>query len=125
MGKEKNAKQTLFRGRMVVKIPVLNENRLPFNTGNDKKVESHNNPSNTDTHKIIPGAYFDKHPPEVFLVKDSRDSIHSSLLNFIPKDKNKDFGENNIWTGELFEWNMNSDSVFVQEIDKNIPVPKK
>jgi hypothetical protein len=119
----KTAKQTVFRGKEVIKIKVLNANKYPFNTKNQKTTESTNINLNSNKN-LVSGAYFDKHPPEIFLVKDSKDSIHSSMLNFIPKDINKEFGENNIWTGKLFEWNINSDSIFVQEIDKNVLVAK-
>lgn len=67
----------------------------------------------------MPKTYFYKHPPEVFLVKDDRDAIHSSLLNFIPDIETATYGTDNKWTGKLYEWNMNSDSLFVQEIKDN------
>jgi hypothetical protein len=115
----KNAKQAIYQGRMVVKIPVLNENKFPFNTSSDKKVESTNKTSNIQNPEIKKGAYFAQHPPEVFLVKDEKDSLHSALLNFIPDNQTNGFGQNGIWTGKLYEWNMNSDSIFVLEINQN------
>jgi hypothetical protein len=115
----KNAKQGVFRGKMVVKIPLLNENKFPFNNPTDKKVESNSKTFNAESPKIKQGAYFAQHPPEVFLVKDDKDSLHSALLNFIPDNQAIGFGQNGIWTGKLYEWNMNSDSIFVRRINQN------
>lgn len=111
----KNAKETVYQGKQVVKITLLNENRFPEIKSDGKKVDA----SAKKTFSEIPKTYFDKHPPEVFLVKDDRDSIHSSLLNFIPDIETATYGTDNKWTGKLYEWNMNSDSLFVQEIKDN------
>lgn len=83
------------------------------------------NPNKKVTGKVssilddVATAYYNQHPPEVYLAKDDKDSLHSSLMNFIPDDEHHDFGENYVWTGKLYEWNMNSDSLFVQQIVKN------
>jgi hypothetical protein len=108
----KNAKQTVFKGRQVIKITLLNENRLPQNVSDGNKKNS------------TPNNYFEQHPPEVFLVKDEKDSLHSSFLNFIPDDQNKGFGQQGQWTGKLYEWNMNSDTLFVQKIKDNRLIEK-
>ena len=80
----------------------------------------------------LPSAYFNQHPPEIFLVKDDKDSINAALLNFIPDNQSIGFGEGGKWTGKLYEWNLNSDSLFVQEIKESellikyiIKVPKQ
>lgn len=124
----KNAKQTVYQGRQVIKISLLNENKLSTQKTEDRKASAVG--SHTQTNVL--NAYFNQHPPEVFLVKDDKDSLHSSLLNFIPDNQTSGFGQNGKWTGKLYEWNMNSDSLFVQETKESelllkyiIKTPKK
>ncbi len=85
----KNAKQTIFKGRQVIKIPLLNENRLPTQKPDGRKVDAIVSHTQSDA---LPSTYFDQHPPEVFFIKDNNDSIHSSLLNFIPDNQAIGFG---------------------------------
>ncbi len=116
----KNAKQTVFKGRQVIKVTLLNEKRLPQKASDGNKETKQSNV----TQNSSPDNYFAQHPPEVFLVKDAKDSLHSALLNFIPDDKSKGFGQQGQWTGKLYEWNMKSDTLFVQEIKENKLIKK-
>ena len=109
----KNAKRITIDGKPVVKVTLLNESRMPVK---NKQVTSTNNLKALSSFNAI----FEKHPPEVYFVKNSRDSLHTYLLNFIPDDPTKEFGQNNIWTGKLHEWNLNSDSIFVHEYKQSI-----
>lgn len=109
----KNAKHITIDGKPVVKVALLNESRMPVK---NKQVTSSNNLKALESFN----ASFEKHPPEVFFVKNSKDSLHTYLLNFIPDDPSKEFGQNNIWTGKLHEWNLNSDSIFVHEYKQSI-----
>lgn len=68
-----------------------------------------------------PVNFYAQHPPEVFFIQqEGKDQINSFLLNFVPTDPNKEFGENGVWTGKLFEWNLTGDTVFIQDIQKSI-----
>lgn len=76
------------------------------------------NPENTTN--INGSNYFEKHPPELYITKDpSSGKLKAYLLNFVPKDQNFEFGENGVWTGTLYEWNLKGDTVLAQEIVKN------
>jgi hypothetical protein len=108
----KNAKHILIDGKKVVKVALLNENRMPVKNKEVTSSSSLKFSSSLNTN-------FETHPPEVYFVKDTKDSLHSYLLNFIPDDPTKEFGENKIWTGKLYEWNLNSDSLFVHEYNQN------
>ncbi|MFC4212112.1 hypothetical protein ACFOWA_13005 [Pedobacter lithocola] len=46
-------------------------------------------------------------------------------MNFVPKDPGKEFGQDGIWTGKLFEWNLTGDTIFVQELDKSAIISKQ
>lgn len=41
------------------------------------------------------------------------------MLNFLPNNINTENGENNIWTGKLYEWDMRSDTVLYQNLSKS------
>lgn len=107
-----NAKHITIDGKPVVKVALLNESRMPVK---NKQVTSTNNLKALSSFNAI----FEKHPPEVYFVKNNKDSLHTYLLNFIPDDITKEFGQNNVWSGKLYEWNMNSDSLFVHEYKQN------
>lgn len=110
----KNAKQKIIDGKHVIQVALLNESRMPSKGSkqitSSTIVKGFNNVNNS----------FKSNPPKVYFVKDVKDSLHTYLLNFIPDDPTKEFGKNNIWTGKLYEWNRNSDSLFVHEYKQNI-----
>jgi hypothetical protein len=108
----KNAKHITIDGKPVVKVALLNESRMPVK---NKQVTSTNNIKALSSFNAI----FEKHPPEVYFVQNSKDSLHTYLLNFIPDNLTKEFGQNKVWSGKLYEWNMNSDSLFVHEYKQN------
>jgi hypothetical protein len=102
------AKQTIIKGKQLVKVPLLNINKSP----------------NLQVKKTV--HYYDSHPPQIYFIADRKEKngFKSFMLNFVPENKNKEFGQNGIWTGKLYEWDMIRDTVFVQDIKKNRIVKK-
>jgi hypothetical protein len=51
--------------------------------------------------------------------ENNSSKLNTYLLNFVPKDPNKEFGKDGIWTGKLYEWNLTGDTILVQDIAKS------
>ncbi|SFA41396.1 hypothetical protein SAMN04488511_102313 [Pedobacter suwonensis] len=126
----KKAKQGIVDGKNVVRIPTLNVDKIT-KLGNLPNLKNNSLSSNGISAGISNKAaatgnsdnvnYNPAHPPELFLIQDGPSGrINSFLLNFIPKSKNSDAGENGIWTGKLLEWNLEGDTVLVQQLEKSI-----
>jgi hypothetical protein len=127
----KNAKQAVIQGKNVVRVPTLNVDKisslnksvdLKLNTlsGNDMrtgikdKIADAPNPTGKNTN------YYAQHPPEVFFVQENgKEELHTFLLNFVPTNPTKEFGQDSIWTGKLYEWNLTGDTLLVQEMNKS------
>ena len=83
-------------------------------TGNSRKVSDVANSSGNNKN------YYSSHPPEVFFVQEiGKETIYPFMLNFVPTDPNKEFGQNNKWTGTLYEWNLTGDTLVVQELKES------
>lgn len=123
------AQQGVLNGKNVVRIPTiapennssvistanlknanLSSKGLSAGIGNTSAISSSNESSN----------YNPTHPPELFFIQDGPNGkLHSYLLNFVPKDRNKENGDNGVWTGKLLEWNVQGDTVLVQELEQS------
>lgn len=126
----KNAKQAVIRGAKVVRVPTLNiDNAFMPKAGKDIGLNLSTAGSNEDktaNKKIMSSSsgtagknsnYYPTHPPEVFfLQRENSNNISAFLLNFVPTDPNKEFGKDGVWTGNLYEWNMQGDTLVVQEL---------
>ena len=120
---------------MIAKVPITPENLLSnaFNLSvigtlnqklsstNDVGGRKSNNAQ--DQNKDNPN-YLEKHTPEMFFKKDDNGDVSGYLLNFIPSSQTKDFGENGMWTGKLYEWNMTGDTLIVTDYVKTRAIKK-
>jgi hypothetical protein len=101
----------------VDKTSLLNANggiTLNGNPFNAKAAGTTSFPTGNNTN------YYSQHPPEVFFIQEpNAKQLKTYLLNFVPTDKNKEFGQDGQWTGTLYEWNLEGDTVLVQEIYKS------
>jgi len=126
------ALQANMNGSAVVRMPIKNVDRLkdfvpagldlelkiPTN-GKQMSLKTGSANSQTSTNGANPN-YFEQHPPELFIVRDPvSNKLNASLLNFVPTNPTVDFGENGVWTGTLYEWNLKGEVVWAQEIVKN------
>jgi hypothetical protein len=122
------AMQAVVNGKNVVRVPTLNVDKLSLLKNNSSlkpnMLASNNLPPGSSGARPKVGVnanYFTAHPPELFFVQENHDApLKTYLLNFVPKNESEDFGQEGIWTGKLYEWNLNGDTVAVQEIEKNI-----
>lgn len=124
------ARQTVINGKNVVRVPTFNVDKI----SSAKKtaiLKANLMASNGLADGVKKSAiastpagnpnYYSQHPPEViFLQTPGEQNLHSFLLNFIPNDVSKEFGENGIWTGKMVEWNLTGDTIFVQKIEKSV-----
>jgi len=115
------ARQAFVDGKKIVRVPTLNINKLQqtnktakvgvMDTGGGNEAEASN-------------YYNPEHPPELFFVQDTKsdkpDSLMTYLLNFEPTKKSSEFGQNGIWTGKLYEWDLRTPGLRVQEMAKNV-----
>jgi hypothetical protein len=123
----KNAKQAVVDGRSIVRVPTLNMTTDAATTGlvpkqllNGGEITANRKLSAVASSSPTNPNYFNQHPPELFFVQGNGDEkVRGALLNFVPTSPNVDFGENGIWTGKLYSWNLNGDTVCVQEIVKS------
>ncbi|WP_293743565.1 T6SS effector amidase Tae4 family protein [uncultured Pedobacter sp.] len=122
----KKARQGIVDGKNVVRIPTLNVDKITkLSSAPSLKTNSlsSNGISNKAAANVNSGNinYNPAHPPELFLIQDGpKGKINSFLLNFIPKSKNSEAGENGIWTGKLLEWNLKGDTILVQQLERSI-----
>lgn len=101
----RRARQSRNGKNKIVRVPVLNIDKISKYSGRAAKdIEG----TNTN--------YYNSHPPEVFFIEGARSGIKSFLLNFVPNNSKKEFGNDGVWTGKLYEWDLLSDTIFVQEI---------
>ena len=107
------AKQAILDGKAVVRVPVENKVKFDISLFNPNQPSQKNVQSVGSTGKSP--NYSESHPPEVFFIKEA-DSIRPYLLNFVPDKTSPKTGENGIWTGKLYEWNLKGDKVHVQDI---------
>jgi hypothetical protein len=120
-----HARQAVIEGKNVVRVPILNVDKtsllnanggitLNGNPFNAKAAGTTSFPTGNNTN------YYSQHPPEVFFIQEpNAKQLKTYLLNFVPTDKNKEFGQDGQWTGTLYEWNLEGDTVLVQEIYKS------
>lgn len=118
-----NAKQGSVGGNYVVRIPILNNDKI--SSLFDEKAERNGNqtlvPSVKRRTPPKPGSnynYFNELPPEVFFIQDKKGgNLHHYLLNFIPEGvaTNTKYKR-----GKLYEWNLTSDTILVQNIANNM-----
>jgi hypothetical protein len=129
----KNARQAKIDGKSVVRIPTLDVDKssilytdevLKLNSLNSSitvatgSTDRTTNPANTQNSKST--NYYSQHPPEVFIIQaENTARLSTYLLNFVPTDPNKEFGQDGVWTGKLYEWNLTGDTIFVQDISKS------
>lgn len=123
------ARQGTINGKNVVRIPTITpENNLSaVSVANlkDRSLSSKglstgiaNNSAISDNKQT--SNYNPIHPPELFFIQDGPNGkLHSYLLNFLPKERNKENGNDKVWTGKLLEWNVRGDTVLVQELERN------
>jgi hypothetical protein len=125
----KKARQGIVDGKNVVRIPTLNVDKIT-KLGNVPSLKNNSLSSNGISAGIANKTaatgnsgninYNPAHPPELFLIQDGPSGgINSFLLNFIPKSKNSEAGENGIWSGKLLEWNLKGDTILVQQLEKS------
>ncbi|KQB99154.1 hypothetical protein [Pedobacter sp. Hv1] len=128
----KKSQQATVDGKKIVRIPILNINKLMnvelppdlrlnenISQGKQMSGKTQSNGSSNEAGTPNPN-YFEKHPPELFIIKDAgSDKLSAYLFNFVPTNPNVDFGENGIWTGNLYEWNLKGETVWTQEIVKS------
>lgn len=83
-------------------------------TGIKDKIADAPNPTGKNTN------YYAQNPPEVFFVQENgKEELHTFLLNFVPTNPEKEFGQDSLWTGKLYEWNLTGDTLLVQEMNKS------
>lgn len=120
-----NARQAVIEGKNVVRVPILNVDKTSLLTANSSLTlnGSTGKAATAGTAPFSTGGninYYSQHPPELFFVQGpNAKQLKSYLLNFVPTDKNKEFGQDGYWTGTLYEWNLEGDTVFVQEMVRN------
>lgn len=109
------ATQLIIDGKKIVKVPTLNVDKGIAQSRQKNKVN--------DVSGTTISNFYDQHPPDVFFVQDTRsakpDSLLTYMLNFVPTNSSSEFGQNNIWTGKLYDWNLNSQVLHVQELSKS------
>jgi len=112
------ARQATIDGKNIVCVPTINTNKSPRAGTNKLQVADTQSPASG-----ITANYFPEHPPELFFIQDPNgshpDSIYTMMVNFVPTDKNKEFGKDSIWTGKLYDWDLNSGTLHVQELSKS------
>ncbi len=121
------AMQAKVDGKNVVRVPTLNVDKISMfkNSSLKANILASNGASSTNSDgkpKLGINANFsNEHPPELFFIQEDENApLKTYLLNFVPKDKNVDFGQNGLWTGKLYEWNLNGDTVAIQELEKSV-----
>ena len=112
--------QTVIGGVAVVKAPLLSIANVSSQNG--LKVQSLKALSDSTTHVV----FNRKHPPAIYFFKNpaKKDSVTAVLMNFVPDDPAKDNGENRIWTGKLYEWDMQSVTSHYQVLRKSYVTAK-
>nr|WP_294790342.1 T6SS effector amidase Tae4 family protein [uncultured Mucilaginibacter sp.] len=118
------AMQASVGGVAVVKIPIKAITNVsgPLNSGGKQVMSSGNTTTQGTLNNFDPN-----HPPTLYFFKNKLnpgDSLKAVLLNFVPADSNHENGENNIWTGKLLEWSLESDNVYYQDLDKSYVTSK-
>lgn len=128
----KKSQQAIINGKKIVRIPLLHVNKIMEAKFSDElkligdipkdktmSVKGQANAGPSGTGEKNPN-YFEQHPPELFFVqKENSNKVNAFLLNFVPTNVNSEFGENNIWTGTLYEWDLKGETLWVQEFIKS------
>ncbi|MFD0764690.1 hypothetical protein ACFQZI_07475 [Mucilaginibacter lutimaris] len=116
------ATQAKINGVKFVSMPLQNVDKTPKSSSLTKVLAS----GQTGTGENNPN-YYAEHPPAIVFAEQKiggKDSVFAMLLNFIPDNRNKEFGQDSLWTGKLVEWDMLADTVLVQKLDKSLVVQK-
>jgi cytochrome c-type biogenesis protein CcmH/NrfF len=123
------AQQTTIGNKKIIRVPTLRENNvsilyeskgLKLNKMSGVEVEKGVKSNTNENSNTSSTNFYEKHPPEVFFIQQiGTQKTHSFLLNFVPNTPNREFGDNGLWTGKLFEWNLSGDTVLVQDINKS------
>lgn len=102
-------------------ISFIGSNSTKLNTTGSTGLQTGSKGTKAEANDIVGRNinYFTAHPPEVFFIQDQNNSLHSYLLNFVPKNEDVEFGQDKIWTGKLYEWNLSGDTIHVQDIEKS------
>jgi hypothetical protein len=106
------ARQAQIQGKNVVRVPLMNIDKLSIIKGRIPKANSNLN-------------YNESRPPEVFFIQDGQNGkLYTYLLNFIPKNNMPDDGHKGQQTGKLYEWNFSGDTIAVQNFEKGKLIEK-
>lgn len=126
------ARQAVIDGKQVVRIPLLPPsknttaklglsstlNQAKLSTVSPgigvagKTAANNTNDNNTNYNRL--------HAPEVFFIQEgNNEKLHTFLINFVPTDTESGQGEDGMWTGKLYEWNVTADTIFVQKVVRN------
>ncbi|WP_100340811.1 hypothetical protein [Mucilaginibacter auburnensis] len=109
------AQHTLIGNVAVVKMPIQ-----LIGTNDQLKINSNEQAAGLKT--MATATFNAARPVMLYLFKDKKaktDTIRPILLNFVPDNIVAENGENNIWTGKLFEWDLQSDIIPYQVLKKS------